>query len=379
MQEYLPTLIPVICLILGLVIGYFVKSFSADNQIALFRSELEQYAQKSLDKKSESLDKISGERLGAMLTPLNQRIQDFDKLVKDSFQTQGKDVMHLKGEIQNIIKANEKITKQASDLTTALKGDVQVQGTWGEVILEKILEESGLRKGEDYITQGEDMSLKHSDTGGHLKPDVIIKLPENKHIIVDSKINLKHYEEYTSVETDVEQQLKLNSFLTALKEQVKGLEKKKYSEADGMEGTPDFVLMFVPIEGAYSLAMQTDKDLHSFAWDKKVAITCPSTLMIALKTIASFWRIDQQNKNAMEIAQQAGFMYDKFVLFSESILGVEKGLDNARTSYEKAINQLSTGKGNLVARAEKLKNLGVKYSKELDSKLTDESKSSEKG
>jgi DNA recombination protein RmuC len=241
---------------------------------------------------------------------------------------------------------------------------VKAQGAWGEVILEKILEESGLRKDKDYTLQGTDMGLRHAEHGGVLKPDVIINLPEDKHVIVDAKVSLTSYERYCAAENDAERALHLKDFLLSLRNHVGGLEKRRYQDTDKL-GTPDFVLMFLPIEGAYSLAVQEDPTLHSYAWDKKIVIVCPATLFATLRTIASVWRIELQNRNAQEIARQGGNLYDKIVSFVEDLQKLGDRINAARDSYEDAFKKLSTGQGNILKRAENLRALGLKTSKKL--------------
>ncbi len=207
-----------------------------------------------------------------------------------------KEQYSLKSEIERIVKVNEQMTSQTTDLTKALKGDFRTQGNWGEIILERILEESGLRLGEDYILQGAEMRMKHPDAGQTLKPDVVVKLPEDKHIIIDSKVSLTDYERYSSEEDEQIRLEHLKQFLYSVKKHVNDLEQRRYQDVDQLK-TPDFVLMFMPIEGAFSLTIQHDHELHSFAWGKKVVIVCPSTLYATLRTISSIWQSRENNAN----------------------------------------------------------------------------------
>jgi len=298
----------------------------------------------------------SEEKIGVLLNPLRERLNEFQKLVGDSFSAQGKEQHTLKSEI-------EKIVLQTDSLTRALRGDVKAQGNWGEVMLERILEDSGLRHGEDYIVQGEDMALVNED-GGRQQPDVIVRLPDDKHIIIDAKVSLTAYERYCTEPDETAREAHMREFLKSVKTHVNGLEAKRYQYNDKL-GTPDFVLMFMPIEGAYSFAIQQDQELHAYAWGKKIVLVCPATLFASLRTIASLWRIEQQNKNAQEIARQGAKLYDKFTGFVTDMETIGKQLGYAQRSYDEACNKLYNGRGNLIGQAEKLKELGVKPSKSL--------------
>ena len=333
-----------------------------------FQLQFENLANKIFDEKSQKFKTQSQEGLNELLNPLREKLNDFHKKVDDSFGKQANEQFALKEQIKMIVETNEKMTLQAEGLANALKGDSKTQGDWGEIILEKLLEDSGLRKNIDYIVQGAGLGMKDIETGKHQKPDVIINLPENKHVILDSKVSLTHYERYHSDLDETARPQHLAQFLASVKQHVKDLEKRRYQDTDKL-GTPDFVLMFMPIESAYMLALQEDRELHQFAWDKGVAIVCPSTLFSSLKTINSLWRLVDQNQNAVEIAQKGGALYDKIVGFvtdMEKIGGQLKTLEN---TYDGAMNKLSTGKGNILTRTEGLKTLGVKTSKSLPQNL----------
>lgn len=301
----------------------------------------------------------SEKRIGDLLNPLRERLGEFQKMLGEH----GKEQHTLKSEIG-------KIVLQAEGLAKALRGDVKAQGNWGEVILERILEESGLRKGDDYIVQGAEMGLA-AEGGNRLHPDVIIKLPDGKHVIIDSKVSLVAYDRYSSATDESLRDSCLRDFLKSVKLHVNGLEQKRYQDIDAL-GTPDFVLMFMPIEGAYSLAVQRDPELHSYAWGKKIVIVCPATLFATLRTVASLWRIESQNRNAQEIARQGGALYDKFEGFVKDMMTIGKQVATVQNSYDQAMNKLSTGTGNLVSRVEKLKQLGAKTSKSLPDHLKDD-------
>lgn len=303
----------------------------------------------------------SEKKIADLLNPLRERLSEFQKMIGEH----GKEQHSLKNEIGRIV-------MQAEGLAKALRGDVKAQGNWGEIMLERILEESGLRKGEDYTVQAAEMGLTGPD-GNSLKPDVIVKLPDGKHVIIDSKVSLASYDRYASATDEALRESCMRDFLKSVKLHVNSLEQKRYQDIEKL-GTPDFVLMFMPIEGAYSLAVQRDPDLHGYAWGKKVVIVCPATLFATLRTIASLWRIESQNKNAQEIARQGGALYDKIVGFLEDMQGIGAQMRRAQTSYDQAMNKLSIGTGNLVSRAEKLKQLGAKTSKSLPGDLASDDK-----
>lgn len=336
-----------------------------------FSLQFENLANRIFEEKTQSFKRDSHEGLAQILGPLRERLHEFQKKVDDSFGAQAKEHVSLKTEIENIVKLNQRMSEQTDSLTRALKGDVKAQGNWGEVMLEKILEQSGLRKGEDYILQGADMGLRHAETGGVLRPDVVVMLPEDKHVIIDAKVSLTAYERYCAAEDAAEKARHLKDYLASVRAHVVGLEQRRYQDTDKL-GTPDFVLMFLPVEGAYSLAVQQDPALHAFAWDKKIVIVCPSTLFATLKTVASVWRIELQNRNALEIARQGGNLYDKVVGFVEDMEILGKRIEAAGSAYDSAFKKLSSGTGNIIKRTEDLRALGLKTSKKLPAALADE-------
>lgn len=333
--------------------------------------QFENLANRIFEEKTNAFSRQSQEGLSQMLSPLRERLQEFQKRVEDSFGAHAREQYSLKKEIENIVAANHRVTEQADRLARALKGDVKAQGNWGEVMLEKILEDSGLRKETDYVLQGAGLGLKHAEDGSHLKPDVVVFLPEGKHVVIDAKVSLTAYERYCAAEDEAQKAPHLRDFLSSVRGHVGDLEKRRYQDTDKL-GTPDFVLMFMPIEGAYALAMQKDGDLHAHAWGKKVVIVCPSTLFVTLKTVASVWRMEQQNKNAEEIARQGGGLYDKVAGFVEDMQALGLKLDGAQKTFGEAMKKLSDGKGSLLRRAESLRELGVKTSKRLAGRLADD-------
>lgn len=303
-------------------------------------------------------------KISELINPLKIDMEGFKKKLEESFGAQAKDHHSLKNEIERIVKVNEQMTSQTTNLTKALKGDFKTQGNWGEIILERILEESGLRQGEDYILQGAELGMKHPDTGHTLKPDVIIKLPEERHLIIDSKVSLTDYEKYFSEEDEIIRAVHLKQFLHSVKKHVNDLEQRRYQDVEKIK-TPDFVLMFMPIEGAFSLAIQQDRELHSFAWGKKVVMVSPSTLFATLRTISSIWRLELQHKHALEIARHGGLLYDKIASFIVDMQKLGYQLNQSQMTYAAAMNKLQDGKGNILTKTQQLQVLGAKTSKNL--------------
>lgn len=331
--------------------------------------KFENLSNKIFDDKALNFKRQSQESLDQILNPLKEKIVDFERKVNDSFGSQAKESFSLKEQIKNIVQVNEKMTLQAENLVNALKGDSKTQGNWGEVMLEKILEDSGLRKGVDYVLQGGGMKLQDAD-GKRQYPDVIVNLPDNKHVIIDSKVTLTHYERLFAESDDEARQRQLKLFLKSVKDKIGELDQRRYQDTDQL-GTPDFVLMFIPIEAAYILAIQEDTDIQNYAWDKKVVIVCPTTLFATLRTITSVWRLELQNKNALEIARQGGLLYDKVEGFVQDMMRIGKQLNTVTGSYDEAMKKLSEGRGTILSRTEKLKALGAKTSKSLPAELVD--------
>ena len=337
-----------------------------------FKNEFKVLAQEILEKNSKTFKEQNKEQIGTILTPFKDKLESFEKKVQDTYENGQKERITLKTEVKSLMVLNEKLSQEAKNLTTALKGDVKAQGNWGEVILERILEKSGLTKDQEYFVQN---SMTNED-GQRFQPDVIIKLPDDKNVIVDSKVSLLDYERYASAEKSDEQTRYLKQHIASIKTHVKGLSDKNYQNLYGIDGL-DFVLLFIPIEGAFSAAVQADHNLFQEAFDKNVVIVSTSTLLATLRTIASIWKQEKQTQNAIEIARQGGALYDKLTAFTEDLIALGKQMDTAKGSYEKAMNKLSTGNGNLVGRAEKMRKLGLKTTKQLNQKLIDRAKSEE--
>ena len=334
-----------------------------------FLNKFENLSNKIFEEKNSSFKKQSRESIGEILNPLKEKLNDFQKKVDDSFGKQANEQFSLKEQIKNIVDVHQKMSVQAENLTKALTSDSKAQGNWGEIKLEKILEDAGLEKGVDYSVQGKKLKLKHLETGRHQQPDVIIHLPENKHIIVDSKVTLTFYEKFCAEEDEELRSDYLKKFIASVREKVKELETRRYQDTESL-GTPEIVLMFMPIEGAFMLALQEDRELHQFAWNKRVAIVGTSTLFATLKTIDSLWRMAKQNQNALEIARQGGALYDKIEGLVVDMGTLRRQLNTVDTTYENAMRKLK-GHGGILGKTEKLKQLGAKTSKTLPADLID--------
>ncbi len=328
--------------------------------------QFENLANRILENKSRTFTEQNEKNIHNLLQPLRERIERFTEKVEKSNKDHVAWNAALKQQIEELAKLNQRIDEEARNLTKALKGDTKAQGNWGEYILETILEKSGLRKGEEYVAQGS----VTSEEGKRYQPDVVIKLPENKNIIIDAKVALVAYDRFINASNEEERSQHLRDHVLAIRNHLKGLSKKEYQKLDGLEGL-EFVLMFIPIEPAFSLAVQADRDIFTEALEQNIVIVSPSTLMATLRTIASIWKNERQNRYAIEIARQSGNLYDKFVGFTDDLLKVGRSMDAAKDVYTEAMNKLSRGRGNLVSRAEKIKELGAKASKSLNQKLVD--------
>lgn len=333
-----------------------------------FTVEFRNIANELLEDKSKKFTEQNQKNISDILKPLDEKIKLFQEKVE---QTHKENLEKNAGLVQQILSLkdlNLQMSKEAQNLTKALKGDSKMQGNWGEVILERVLEKSGLIKGREYFVQ-----VPITDAEGKRKqPDVIIQLPENKNVIIDAKVSLVDYERYVNADTESDKAMFLKQHIQSLKSHVKGLSDKQYQKSSELD-SPDFVLLFVPIEPAFILAVQHDAELFNDAFSKNIVIVSTSTLLATLRTIASIWRQENQNKNALEIAAQAGDMYDKFTAFTEDLIKVGNQIDTTKSTYIDAMKKLSEGKGNLVNRAEKLKLLGAKTSKALSKSLIERS------
>lgn len=317
-----------------------------------------------LEDKSRRFTASNKESIGEILRPLTERIQHFEKKVEETYDKEAKERFSLASEIRNLQALNARISEDAVNLTKALKGENKTQGTWGEVILESILEKSGLVKGREYQTQ---VSLTSAD-GTRSQPDVIVQLPENKQIIIDAKVSLRAYEAFCSEQDADKRAAFLQQHVQSVRQHVRSLGSKDYQNLHSLN-TLDFVLLFMPVEAAFSVAVQLDAELFSQAFDQNIILVGPSTLLATLRTIQNIWRYEQQNQNAIEIATAAGALYDKFVAFAGDLEEIGQRIDASRKSYEKAHNKLASGKGNLVARIENMKKLGARASKKHAAQL----------
>ena len=334
-----------------------------------FSKEFELLANKIFDEKSEKLTKQNEAKLNDILKPLKIDIDDFKNQLRISNETNIERSVLLTKHLEDMKNMHNQMSEETSNLTKALRGDSKKQGDWGELQLDKILEFSGLEKGKEYIKQGKDMNLSDED-GNRLQPDVIIMLPDDKHIIIDSKVSLIEYTRYIESE-DKDMKGHIVNIARDIRTHIKELGDKKYESINQLN-SPDYVLMFIPIEATFSLAINEDPELWSFAWDKRIVLVSPSTLLAVLKTVSSLWTQDKQNENVTEIAQQAGALYDKFVGFIDDMDSIGKSISNSEKAYQGALNKLSSGKGNLVGRAEKIKKLGAKTKKTIPQKLLQE-------
>ncbi len=331
-----------------------------------FTKEFENLANKILDEKSSKFTQQNKDNLDQILKPLNDKIKDFEKKVEDVYVSESKDRAGLRAQIMELVKLNQQVSAEATNLTNALKGQSKTQGNWGEFILESILEKSGLVKGREYLVQ-ESMT---ADSGKRFQPDVLVLLPENKTIVIDSKVTLVAYEKYSSVEDENDRSSALREHILSIGNHIKNLSSKNYQQLYQIQSL-DFVLMFLPVEPAFSLAVQYEPGIFNEAFEKNIVIVSPSTLLATLRTIASIWRQENQNKNALEIARQSGALYDKFVGFVDDLINVGNKIDAAKGSYSDAMKKLHEGSGNLVSRAEKIKILGAKATKSIPKPLLD--------
>ena len=335
-------------------------------------NQFKNLANEILEDKSKRFTEQNAASLDALLKPLQTKLTEFKEQVNTSYGNEARERFALKSEIERLASLNLRMSDETRSLTQALKGDSKVQGNWGELVLESILESSGLRKGEEYLVQD-----SHTQTdGSRLQPDVVIKLPEGKSLIVDSKVSITAYARHAETTDPIVAEQELAAHIQSLRQHIQGLSGKNYSSLYGV-GSVDFVLMFVPIEPAFLLALKTAPNLYQDALAKNIVLVCPSTLMATLRTVAHLWRQDHQNRNALEIAKQCGSLYDKFVGFVDDLEKLGQRLDQAQTSYHDAFNKLKTGKGNLIRSAEKVRELGVKPSKNLPTPLIESSTDSE--
>jgi len=330
--------------------------------------EFENLANRIFDEKSEKFNNQNKNTLDQVLSPLKERIKDFEEKVQKHYDEENREKASLKEQISMLHNLNQQMSNDAKNLTRALKGDTKTQGNWGEFILESILEKSGLVKDREYTIQTSFLT----EDGKRFQPDVIIQLPDNKSLIIDSKVSLVAYDKFSAAEDDLLKTAAVKEHITSLRNHIKNLSEKNYQQLYDLK-TLDFVLLFVPIEPAFALSVQNDAQLFNDAFEKNIVIVSPSTLLATLRTVASIWRNENQNKNAVEIARKAGDLYDKFTGFIDDMIDLGKKMDNSKNSYVEAMKKLAEGRGNLVGKVEELKKMGAKASKSIPASLIDRS------
>ncbi|MDT8888258.1 DNA recombination protein RmuC [Aquirufa regiilacus] len=340
-----------------------VESQKADED--KLRKMLTDISNESVLRQGRMLSDQQQVKLNDVLTPLKEKLLAFETQVNEGQKNSLHQNTVLLEQIKNLTSLNQTVTQKTEDLTNALKGSNKSQGNWGEMILERVLESSGLKKGMEYETQ----FVTKNQINETIKPDAVIFLPDNKNLIIDSKVSLTAYERYTSAEEGtIEKEQALKEHIESLKSHIKLLSAKDYHTGLDLN-SPDFTLLFIPIESGFVATISQDTTLFNYAWERKIVLVSPSTLLATLRTIASVWKTEYQTRNAIEIARQAGDLYDKFVSFTQDMEDVGKHMKRAEDAHAGALNKLSTGKGNLVSRAEKLHKLGIKSTKKLNQGL----------
>jgi len=332
--------------------------------------EMEALAERVMRNNSLQMVQRNEEKMVEILTPLKNDLGDFKKKVEETYEKESKERFSLGKEIDRLVKMSEQVSQEANNLSTALKGNSKMQGNWGEMILESILEHSGLTKGREYVTQefirDQAGNIIKDDLGHGLQPDVIISYPDQRKVIIDSKVSLVAWEQYVSEPDIMKQDLVMKSHIASLRNHIDGLSRKNYPK---YAAALDYVLLFVPIEPAFLEAVKKDSLLWKYAYDKKIMLVSPTNLLAVLKIIADLWKVEQQNRNAIEIAEKAGALYDKFHGFLANLELVGKKIGDAQSSYDDAFKQLSTGKGNIIGKIEELKKMGADASKQLPERV----------
>ena len=341
-----------------------------DNARDLMSGQFRHLADEILEEKSRRFTEQNREHLGRLLNPLNERISGFAQLVQNTYEKEAKERLTLENELKRLQQLNNRLHDDANALTDALTGSRnKTQGNWGEMILESVLEHSGLQKGREYTVQA--AAVRQEEDGARrLQPDVLVNLPEGKQIVIDSKVSLTAYVRYTQAADAETVERELAAHVASIRAHIRSLSQKDYTDLEGVR-TLDFVFMFIPVEPAYLLALQHDAALFQECFDKRIMPVGPSTLLATLRTVAHIWRNEQQNQNALAIAAEGGRLYDKFTGFVQTLEAVGKNIDQAQSQFQQAYKQLSQGRGNLVSRAEKLRALGVKTTKRLQRDLAE--------
>ena len=339
------------------------KQAMADLQKRL-TTEFENMANRILKERAAELSETSKKDLGAILNPLKDNIAEFKQQVREAYSLEMRDKAGLREQLKLLTEQNARISDEANNLTKALKGDVKQQGNWGEIVLERVLEMSGLHIGREFERE----AVSKDDSDANKRPDVIVHLPDNKHVVIDSKVSLVAYDRLVNAPDNAAYETALKDQVSSLKKHVNELAAKNYPNLPGLNA-PDFVLMFVPIEAMFSVAVDADKNLFAYAWEKKIVIVSPTTLLATLRTIASIWQQENQTKNAFEIARLGGVLYDKMVGFIDDFQKIKRSLDAADKAYNDALGKMSTGKGNMLNTATRIKELGAKAGKTIPQNL----------
>ena len=332
-----------------------------------FKTEFQNVANAILKQNTREFNETSHKNMSELLNPLKEKIADFEKKVEETYQKGKIDQTVLKEELKRLQEMNARLGEEAGNLTKALKSDSKKQGNWGEVVLERILERSGLNKNEEYFLQ----YTTENEEGKTYRPDVVIKLPEDKHLVIDSKVSLTAFQQFIAAEDEKQKEQFLKQHLASIRNHVKELSEKNYQNLKTLN-SPDFVLMFMPVESAFATAVQSDPELFNFAWEKRIVIVSPTTLLATLRTVASIWSHEKQTRNALEIAKQGGKLYDKFEGFLKDLEKIGENLNRAQASYTEAHKKLVSGRGNLLGQVEKLKTMGAKASKQLNRNYLEE-------
>ncbi|MDY4851037.1 MAG: DNA recombination protein RmuC [Paludibacteraceae bacterium] len=339
------------------------KQAMADLQKRL-TTEFENMANRILKERAAELSETSKKDLSAILNPLKDNIAEFKQQVHEAYSLEMRDKAGLREQLKLLTEQNARISDEANNLTKALKGDVKQQGNWGEIVLERVLEMSGLHIGREFERE----AVSKDDNDANKRPDVIVHLPDNKHVVIDSKVSLVAYDRLVNAPDNAAYETALKDQVSSLKKHVNELAAKNYPNLPGLNA-PDFVLMFVPIEAMFSVAVDADKNLFAYAWEKKIVIVSPTTLLATLRTIASIWQQENQTKNAFEIARLGGVLYDKMVGFIDDFQKIKRSLDAADKAYNDALGKMSTGKGNMLNTATRIKELGAKAGKTIPQNL----------
>jgi len=333
-----------------------------ENLTEKFSMQFKNLANDIFEEKSKKFTDQNKANLFDLLKPLGEKIVDFEKKVEETHRDNISRNSALREQLENLQRLNVQMTREAENLTRALRGDSKTQGAWGEFILESILEKSGLEKDREYFVQETFTTLE-----GRLRPDIIIRLPENKHVIIDSKVSLRAYNNFMNAENEADKTLHLKNHLTSMRAHMKSLGDKNYHNIS--ESSPDFVIMFIPIEPAYILAIQSEKTLYEEALERRIVFVSPTLLIPSLQLIKNTWKQEYQTRHVLDIASKAGDLYDKFVGFSEDMLMLGRKLDSSKKFYDESMKKLAVGSGNLIHRVEDLKKLGAKTNKTIDPSL----------